>query len=62
LGLDPYRAWGAVGALMPEVEAVAVDAAAGASRPLHLLPSCSAPLLDIGAEQHAASEVRLFAS
>ncbi len=62
LGLDPFRAWGVVAALMPEADAIAAGAAAGAARPLTHLPSCSAPLLDIGAEHHAASEVRLFAS
>jgi urease accessory protein len=62
LGLDPFQAWGIVAALMPEVDAIAEQSAAGASQPLDRLPSCSAPLLDIGAEHHAASEVRLFAS
>lgn len=62
LGLDPFRAWGVVAALLPEADAIAREAAAGAARPLEHLPSCSAPLLDIGAEHHAASEVRLFAS
>lgn len=62
LGLDPFRAWGLVAALLPEAEAIATEAAAGAFGSLDHLPSCSAPLLDIGAEQHAASEVRLFAS
>jgi urease accessory protein len=62
LGLDPFRAWGVVAALMPEADGIAEAAATGAARPLHQLPACSAPLLDIGAEQHAASEVRLFAS
>lgn len=62
LGLDPFRVWGAVAALLPEAEAIAGDAAAGAGRLLKHLPSCSAPLLDVGAEHHAASEVRLFAS
>jgi urease accessory protein len=62
LGLDPFRAWGVVAALLAEAEGIALDAAAGAHRPLDQLPACSAPLLDIGAEQHAASEVRLFAS
>lgn len=62
LGLDPFKAWGVVAALMPEADEIAAQAAAGASRPLDRLPSCSAPLLDIGAEQHATSEVRLFAS
>jgi urease accessory protein len=62
LGLDPFAAWGAVSALMADAEAIAVEAVAGARRPLDRLPSCSAPLLDIGAEHHAVSEVRLFAS
>ena len=62
LGLDPFQAWAAVAALMPDVGQVAEEAAAGAAGPLDRLPSCSAPLLDIGGEHHAASEVRLFAS
>jgi urease accessory protein len=62
LGLDPFRAWGAVADLLHQADAIARAAAAGASQSLDLLPSCSAPLLDIGAEHHAASEVRLFAS
>lgn len=63
LGLDPFRSWGVVAALLPEAEDIAAEAAAGATtRPLAQLPGCSAPLLDLGAEQHAASEVRLFAS
>lgn len=62
LGLDPFAAWGIVSALMDDAEGIAMEAAAGATRPLDQVPSCSAPLLDIGAEHHAASEVRLFAS
>jgi urease accessory protein len=62
LGLDPFRAWGVVAALLPEADGIATEAAAGATRSLSQLPSCSAPLLDIGAEHHARSEVRLFAS
>ena len=62
LGLDPFRVWGVVAALLPEADAIAGDTAAGAGRPIDQLPSCSAPLLDIGAEHHAVSEVRLFAS
>jgi urease accessory protein len=62
LGLDPFRAWGVVAALLPESDEIAQEAAAGATQSLDQLPSCSAPLLDIGAEHHAASEVRLFAS
>jgi urease accessory protein len=62
LGLDPFASWGVVAALLPDAEAIAEDAAARARRPLDDLPSCSAPLLDIGAEIHATQEVRLFAS
>ena len=62
LGLDPFRAWGVVAALVPEADSIAGDAAARATGPLRRLPACSAPLLDIGAELHATSEVRLFAS
>ncbi len=62
LGLDPFAAWGAVAALMDDAEEISRQAAIDAGRPLHELPSWSAPLLEIGAEHHAASEVRLFAS
>ncbi len=62
LGLDPFRAWGVVAALLRDADEIAQEAAAGATESLGQLPSCSAPLLDIGAEHHAASEVRLFAS
>ena len=62
LGLDPFAAWGVVSALMDDAEQIALDAAAGATLPVDRLPSRSAPLLDVGAEHHAASEVRLFAS
>jgi urease accessory protein len=62
LGLDPFRAWGLVAALLPEAEVMAAVAAAGAGRPLRELPCCSAPLLELGAELHAVSEARLFAS
>ncbi|MDQ6726909.1 MAG: urease accessory protein UreF [Actinomycetota bacterium] len=62
LGLNPFSAWAVVSALMGDAEEIAIEAAAGAARPPARLPSCSAPLLDIGAEHHAGSEVRLFAS
>lgn len=62
LGLDPFASWGIVAALLPDADAIASAAAARARRPLDDLPSCSAPLLDIGAEIHATQEVRLFAS
>ena len=62
LGLDPFRVWGVVAALLGAAEEIAGEAAAGARRAPASLPACSSPLLDIGAEHHAASEVRLFAS
>ena len=62
LGLDPFASWAVVADLLREAEAIAVQAAASAHRPLAQLPCCAAPLLDIGAEQHAVQEVRLFAS
>jgi urease accessory protein len=62
LGLDPFVTWGLVSALAAAVEETAAEAAAGATRPLDELPSAAAPLLDVGAQGHAVSEVRLFAS
>jgi len=62
LGLDPFAAWALVAALKGDAEDISAEAARGATGPLRELPSCSAPLLDIGAQHHAASEVRLFAS
>jgi urease accessory protein len=60
LGLDPYAVQAVLAGLAPECEAVASRAAEAAAR--GDLPAASAPLLDIGAEAHAAWEVRLFAS
>ena len=65
LGLDPFEVAALQARLAPEIDAVAEDAAAVAAtcgRAWSELPACSAPLLDLGAEQHAAWEVRLFAS
>lgn len=56
LGLDPFATWRAVSSLALAIEDVAASALAGG------LPSCAAPLLDIGAEHHRLQEVRLFAS
>ncbi|MFP5317848.1 MAG: urease accessory protein UreF [Acidimicrobiia bacterium] len=62
-GLDPFETWAAVAALAVAVEEVAAEAAARASDDdLCSLPACSAPLLDVGAEHHIRSEVRLFVS
>ncbi|MGH9281091.1 MAG: urease accessory protein UreF [Acidimicrobiales bacterium] len=55
LGLDPFATWGAVAALAPQIDLIAEQAPCG-------LAGCSAPLLDIGAERHAANGVTLFAS
>jgi urease accessory protein len=62
LGLDPYAVHALLAALAPACDRVAADAAARAGDPVDDLPACGAPLLDIGAEQHASWAVRLFAS
>jgi urease accessory protein len=64
LGLDPYAAHTVTAALAVEIEAIA-DAAAETARGVQdfaLLPADSAPALDLLADVHAISEVRLFAS
>ncbi|MDI3404647.1 urease accessory protein UreF [Streptomyces cavernicola] len=66
LSLDPFDATGVLARLAPELDRVAADAGAAARRVpdegVDALPASSAPLLDIGAEAHAAWAVRLFAS
>jgi len=62
LGLDPYRVHALLAALAGAVDATAERALACASGPIDDLPAASAPLLDLSAEDHAAWEVRLFAS
>jgi urease accessory protein len=64
LGLDPFAVWAAVAALALAVEEVAAEAAAATLTDdgLDRLPSCSAPLLEFGAERHSTTEGRLFAS
>ncbi len=62
LGLDPLEVAGVLAGLAGEVDAAASEASAIAGRPLAQLPCWSAPLLELGAEDHAAWEVRLFAS
>jgi urease accessory protein len=61
LGLDPYAVQAMLARLAPEIDAVAARAAAA---PLAAagLPAASAPALDLLADVHARSEVRLFAS
>ncbi|WP_329054916.1 urease accessory protein UreF [Streptomyces violaceus] len=66
LSLDPFDATGVLARLAPEVDQV-VDRAVEAARRVvddgvDALPAGSAPLLEIGAEVHAAWPVRLFAS
>ena len=62
LGLDPYAVHALLAALAPACDALAADAAARVDDPVDDLPAAGAPLLEIGAEQHASWEVRLFAS
>ncbi|GHE61159.1 urease accessory protein UreF [Streptomyces spiralis] len=66
LGLDPFDATGVLARLAPELDGV-VERAVSAARlaavdGVDALPAASAPLLEIGAEAHAAWPVRLFAS
>ncbi|MEU4090714.1 urease accessory protein UreF, partial [Streptomyces aureus] len=66
LSLDPFDATAALARLAPELDVVAHAAADAARRVLdegvEALPAAAAPLLEIGAEAHAAWPVRLFAS
>ncbi|TQJ86491.1 urease accessory protein UreF [Streptomyces sp. SLBN-31] len=66
LSLDPFDATGVLARLAPEVDRVADRAVEAARQVLDegvdALPAGSAPLLEIGAEFHAAWPMRLFAS
>jgi len=62
LALDPYPVQGLLADLATECDEVAARATACAGDDPDDLPAASAPLLDIGAEDHATWEVRLFAS
>lgn len=62
LGLDPYQVHGLLAALGDEIDLVARRATEAARGPAADLPAASSPLLDVSAEDHAAWEVRLFAS
>jgi len=62
LGLDPYAVHALLARLAPDCDRIAAGAAARTDDPVDALPAAGAPLLDIGAEQHATWEVRLFAS
>jgi urease accessory protein len=57
LSLDPYQVHAVLARLADACERIATDAARRGT-----LPAASAPLLDLGAEDHATWEVRLFAS
>jgi urease accessory protein len=66
LSLDPFDATGALARMSPGVDLV-VDQAVEAAREavaggIGVLPAASAPLLEVGAQAHAAWAVRLFAS
>ncbi|MFL6125835.1 urease accessory protein UreF [Actinophytocola sp.] len=60
LGLDPFLVHGALAELSAEADAVAEQVATSVAT--GTLPSRSAPLLDVYAEQHTTMEVHLFAS
>ncbi|MFD5270212.1 urease accessory protein UreF [Streptomyces sp. NPDC058335] len=66
LSLDPFEATAVLARVAPEVDRVAdraVVAGVGVlGEGVGVLPSASAPLLEIGAEAHAGWGVRLFAS
>lgn len=66
LSLDPFDATAVLARLAPELDLVADRAVEAALRVpgdgVDALPCASAPLLEIGAEAHAAWPVRLFAS
>jgi urease accessory protein len=65
LGLDPFEVAAVVARLGAEVDQIAADSSdlvAGVGRDWATLPAGTAPLIEIGAELHAAWEVRLFAS
>jgi urease accessory protein len=62
LGLDPYEVNALVAALGPACDETAARAVTFVDGPIDALPANAAPLLDISAEDHAAWEVRLFAS
>ncbi|MFD0065992.1 urease accessory protein UreF [Streptomyces sp. NPDC056637] len=66
LSLDPFDATAGLARLADDIDRVATEAAEAAARAVtegaDSLPAASAPLLEVGAEAHAAWAVRLFAS
>jgi urease accessory protein len=62
LGLDPYAVQAMLAGLADEINATAAAQAAGSLADFAGLPAPGAPALDLLADVHARSEVRLFAS
>jgi len=62
LGLDPLAVHRTLAELAPQVDAVAAEAATYASADHADLPALSAPVLDLFAELHLRSDLRLFES
>ncbi|MCA1219465.1 urease accessory protein UreF [Streptomyces sp. 8L] len=62
LGLDPFEATAVLARLAPVLDEVADASVRAAREGPGALPAASGPLLDIGAEAHAAWPVRLFSS
>lgn len=62
LSLDLFAVHAAFAHLLPHLDELATDAVAYAHAPAAELPALSAPLLDIAAESHRHTEMRLFAS
>ena len=62
LRLDPMAVAAILARLSPAIDEVAERGDHAAAGPIEELPAAGAPLLDLGAEAHAARPVRLFAS
>jgi urease accessory protein len=62
LAVDPFEVHALLAALTPDLDELARRAARDAVAPPAELPAGAAPLLDIGAEHHAITTPRLFAS
>jgi urease accessory protein len=62
LGLDPYAVQGVLAGLAPAINAAGAVQAAGDLADFAGLPAAGAPALELLADVHARSELRLFAS
>jgi urease accessory protein len=62
LGLDPFAVQAMLARLAPAVDACAAEAALAAAGPVAGLAADAAPALDLLADFHLTTEVRLFAS